>query len=241
MCTNLKEQQLALTRYIRDPSRFAAPPGIDARRAQVYRELFFGGIEGLLAGCFPVLQASLDEAGWQALVHDFYANYRSHTPLFTEVARSFVDYLHGIDSRPPWQAELAHYEWVESWLYLSDAQDPAHDPEGDLLAGEPLLSSLAVPLAYRWPVDRIGPNFIPQKADDEPTLLLAYRNGQGQVKCARIGSMAYQLLTVLTGSGRDRLCELAQCVQADPQVVFERGHALLENLRTEGIIIGTRV
>src|SRR3546814_6431904 len=48
-------------------------------------------------------------------------------------------------------------------LQISEAtrEDIAHDARGDLLAGCPLPSPLAWPLAYAWPVHRIGPDHQP--------------------------------------------------------------------------------
>ena len=107
--TELREQQFTLARHLRDPQRHPAPPGIEARRLKVYRELFYGAIEGLLAGSFPVMRRTLGDQVWHARVRDFYANYRSQTPLFTEIAECFIDYLQGVELDTPWQLELAHY------------------------------------------------------------------------------------------------------------------------------------
>ena len=121
---------------------------------------------------------------------------------------------------------------IESQLYLSDARDPEHDPQGDLLQGELVLSSRACVLSYRWPVDRIGPTFQPLQAPAQPTLLLVYRDAALQVRFARLSPMAYRLLTQVQGSGRQRLQALGADLQA--------GLALLENLREQGVVIGTR-
>jgi len=232
MGKTLREQQFTLARHLRDPGRHPPPPGIEERRLKVYRELFYGAIEGLLAGSFPVLRQTLGEPRWHARVRDFYANYRSQTPLFTQVAEAFIDYLQGIQADTPWQLELAHYEWVEAQLYLSDAEDPPHDPQGDLLQGEPLLSCTARVLAYQWPVERIGPDFQPEQAPELPTLLMVYRDASLQVRFSRLAPMAYRLLAQVNGSGRERL----QALGADHQ----QGMALLESLRGLGVVIGTR-
>jgi len=232
MGETLREQQFTLARHLRDPGRHPPPPGIEERRLKVYRELFYGAIEGLLAGSFPVLRQTLGEPRWHARVRDFYANYRSQTPLFTQVAEAFIDYLQGIQADTPWQLELAHYEWVEAQLYLSDAEDPPHDPQGDLLQGEPLLSCTARVLAYQWPVERISPDFQPEQAPELPTLLMVYRDASLQVRFSRLAPMAYRLLAQVNGSGRERL----QALGADHQ----QGLALLESLRGLGVVIGTR-
>lgn len=92
MPETLHEQLMTLARHVRDP-RQPAPPGIEARRLAIYRQLFIGNLDSLLGGGFPVIRATLAPAQWQALVHAFYADYRCRTPLFTELAREFVGYL----------------------------------------------------------------------------------------------------------------------------------------------------
>ena len=231
MNETLREQQYTLARYLRDPQHNAPPPGVEARRLKVYRELFYGAIEGLLAGSFPVMRQALGEQRWHARVRDFYASYRSQTPLFTEIAEAFVDYLQSVELDAPWQLELAHYEWIESQLYLSDAEDPLHDPAGDLLNGEPLLSCVARVLAYRWPVERIGADYQPTIAAQTPTLLLVYRDAGLQVRFARVAPLVYQLLALEQGTGRARL----EAVGAD----LQQGRVLLEGLREQGVIVGT--
>src|SRR3546814_1583276 len=83
----------------------------------------------------------------------------------------------------PWLRELAHYEWAELALQISEAtrEDIVHDARGDLLAGCPLPSPLAWPLAYAWPVHRIGPDHQPLQQPAEPTLLLLRRESDGKV------------------------------------------------------------
>lgn len=233
MTDTLRKQQFTLARHLRDPARHPPPPGIEARRLKVYRALFFGAVEGLLAGSFPVLRRCLGQARWEARVQDFYASYRSQTPLFTELAAAFIDYLQGIALDAPWQLELAHYEWVEAQLYLSDAEDPPHDPAGDLLDGEPLLSCVARVLAYRWPVERIAADYQPDTPPQTPTLLLVYRDADLQVRFARVAPLAWQLLAGLPGTGRERLRALGK------GAVQRQGLALLEDLRRQGVIVGT--
>ena len=84
---------------------------------------------------------------------------REATPLFPEIAREFVDFLQAragqSDCDPPFLAELAHYEWVELALQISEATvddlgreplgDPGSSPGQALLDGVPVLSPLAWP------------------------------------------------------------------------------------------------
>jgi len=242
MAETLREQQLCMARFIRDPQANPPPPGIEARRLAVYRQLFVGSMTSLLAGSFPVLLATLAAEQWQVLTDDFYASHRCKTPLFTEVAGELVDYLLTREDLPGWVAELAHYEWIETALLLGEDTEPAHDPGGDLLDGVPLLSSLAVPLAYVWPVSQIGSGNIPLQAPIEPTRLLAHRGADHKVHFSRLAPLAHALLVSLQQqqlSGREHFAALAERSGVAPDFIEAHGLALLVGLKSEGVVLGT--
>ena len=247
--SELRAQLDALAGWIREPSGGTAPPGIGQRRLEVYRELFFNNIANLLGGNFPVLRRIHGDGGWRALVHAFYRDHGSRTPLFTELPREFLRYLETREPDPatPWLRELAHYEWVELALQISQASrdDIAHDPRGDLLAGRPLPSPLAWPLAYAWPVHRIGPGHRPTQPPAEPTLLLLRREADGKVSFHGLSALTFRLLQRLDEapglSGREQLVALAAEAQATDVEAFVRdGAAMLAQMHAEGTILGTR-
>ena len=244
MADALREQQYTLARHVRDPAANPPPPGIDDQRLAVYRDLFLNSIDSLLAGNFPVIRRTLGDDAWRALVRRFYAEHRCRTPLFTEVGREFVQYLEGRDDVAPWLHELAHYEWVELALQISDEPLPPHDSAGDLLAGNPVLSPLAWALAYCWPVPRIGPEFQPTTMPEVPTLLLVRRNQAGDVRFSELSPLVFRLLQLLdeesTGSGRQALRQLATEAGADDVDAFIRdGVAMLAQLHREDVVLGT--
>lgn len=245
----LPAQQDALAAYIRDPEANPPPAGIEPRRLGIYRELFFNNVASLLAGNFPVLRRIFGDAGWPALVRGFYRDHDCRTPLFTELPREFLRYLDGRADEPsmPWLRELAHYEWVELALQISEARrgDVAHDPDGDLLAGAPAPSPLAWPLAYAWPVHRIGPDYRPAEAPAEPTLLLLRREPDGKVSFHGLSPLTFRLLERLelepALTGREQLVALAAEAGAGDVDAFVRdGAAMLAQLRREGTLLGTR-
>lgn len=244
----LRRQQFAFAAHLRDPAAHPLPPGIEDRRLAVYRELFFNNIEGLLAGNFPVIRKTLADDAWRTLVRAFYAGHRSRTPLFAEIGREFIRFLetraeNGAND-PPWLPELAHYEWVELALQISDEPPPDHDADGDLLAGIPVLSPQAWALAYRWPVPRIGPDHWPDVPPDAPTLLLVRRDASGEVRFAEISPLVYRLLEILgegAATGRQALETLAaEAGVADPADFLGQGAAMLRRMRDEGTILGAR-
>lgn len=255
----LRAQQDALAAHIRDPERVPPPPGIEERRLKVYRDLFFNNVSGMLAGNFPVIHRIYGEDRWRALMRDFYRDHDSRTPLFTELAREFLRYLESLEplaahGHPPWLRELAHYEWIELALQVSEARDEdvPHDPDGApgsspgqaLLSGRPALSPLAWPLAYAWPVHRIGPDFQPETPPDAPTLLLVHREAGGRIRFHELNPLTYRLLQRLDEapalSGRAQLQALAaEAARTDVDDFIREGLAMLSNWRAAGIVLGT--
>jgi hypothetical protein len=244
----LRAQQLELTRHLRDPRHVPAPAGIEDRRLAVYRELLFNNIEGLLAGNFPVMRKLLGEARWNELVRSFYRDHRCQTPLFPEIAREFLRYLESLpELQPPFLIELAHYEWVELALQLAEAriEDIAHDSSGDPLDGVPVLSPLAWPLAYRWPVHQLGPEFQPEAPPAAPTLLLLRREADGNVRFSELSPLAFRLIQRLGEapllSGREQLLDLAREADVADLVAFiADGARLLQQFRDSGVVLGTQ-
>ncbi|MDI9240454.1 putative DNA-binding domain-containing protein [Lysobacter sp. LF1] len=241
----LRAQQLALTRHLRDPQAQPAPEGVEDRRLAVYRELLFNNVASLLAGNFPVIRTLLDDDTWHALVRAFFRDHRCQTPLFPELGREFLRFLESRDTlEPPFLAELAHYEWVELALQISEATVPAHDPDGDLLDARPLLSPLAWPLAYAWPVHRIGPDYRPASLPDAPTLLLVRRDTDGTVRFSELSPLAFRLLQRIEESpqlhGRAQLLALAaEAGVADADAFVAQGLGLLRQMQGAGVIPGT--
>jgi hypothetical protein len=252
----LKRQQTAFAGHIRDPESVPAPAGVEDRRMQIYRELFFNNINGFLSGSFPVLRRLFDEADWKQLVRDFFAEHRARTPLFPELPKEFLRYLQDFRGErpgdPPFMLELAHYEWVEMALSLDprELDEVAARPDGDLLEAVPVLSPLAWPLSYRYPVHRIGPTFRPEMPPEAMTHLLVYRNRDDEVRFMQLNDMT-QLLLQLLGenanqngadrTGRELLALMAQRIgHPDPAALIRHGHKLLQDLRARDVVLGTR-
>jgi len=247
---SLHDRQYQLAAHIRDPAQ-PPPPGIEDRRLAIYRDLFFNSLEGLLAGNFPVIRKLLDGDAWPGLVRDFYREFRCSTPLFPELPREFIQYLQLRSETgrgdPPWLPELAHYEWVELALDLSEARvdDVPHDPDGDLLDGVPVPSPLAWPLAYAWPVHRLSPAWQPDGIPEAATFLLVQRDADYKVRFNEISALTFRLLQRLDESpaltGREQLLALAGEASApDPTAFVATGRDMFQQLRTSGVLLGTR-
>jgi hypothetical protein len=240
--------QVAFAAHLRDPTRRKAPRGIEPRRLKIYTELFYNNVQGFLASGFPVIRRITPDARWHAMARDFFARHRSHQPLFHRIAEEFLRYLERerrVKDAPPFLRELAHYEWVE--LALTVAQAPATariDADADLLQGRPVLSPLAWPLNYAWPVHRIGPEFRPAAPPPQPTQLVVWRTRDDEVKFMEVNAVTARLLELMKrarSSGRKLLERIARELKhPQPEGVVREGAAILAGLRERGIILGTK-
>ena len=107
--------------------------------------------------------------------------HRCRTPYFSQLGEEFIGWLQDGYARRrairPSCWSLAHHEWVELALSLAEA------PVDETLPQAWSWSPLAWPLAYRWPVHRLGPSHRPMEPPAEPTRLLVWRDPAE--RCAR--------------------------------------------------------
>ena len=237
--------QLAFTAHLRDPEVNPRPPGVEARRMKVYNELLFNNIEGFLLACFPVLRRVLGTRKWAKLVRAFFSTHRSHTPYFRQIPDEFIQFLQSEwtppEGYPPFLLALAHYEWIELVLSVSNrSSDRAIDAAGNLIEGVPLLNPVLANLHYDWPVHRIAPR---RKVKPAETWLLVFRDADDRVQFSEINAFTARLLTLLeagTLNGRAALQMIAtESHHPDPALVINAGAALLQDLRARGAILGT--
>ncbi len=243
--------QRAFAAYVREPLGQPLPEGIEPRRMKIYAELVYNAFEGFVAGGFPVLKSLLDPERWQALVRDFLAAHECRTPFFLQIGEEFLAFLQtGAAQRhvlPGFALELAHYEWVELALDVleQEVDAPGIDRAGVLESGVPVLSALAWPLSYAWPVHRICAAFQPEACDAQPNCLVVYRNRADAVKFLETNPATLRLLGLVRDerlTGRELAARLAVEL-GQPGVAAIEGAALdtLERLREMDIVAGVRL
>ena len=249
--SDFQRLQYQFAAHLRDPATNPPPPGIEKRRIDLYCELAFTNVRNFISDNFPVLHTLYDEESWTALARDFFSSHRSRTPLFSRLATEFLDYLANerqSPQDPPFLLELAHYEWMESALRLEDREAPPVevDADGDLLQGTPVLSPLAWPLAYRFPVHRISPELRPVDVPPDSTYLVIYRNEQDDVGFMELNSVSARLMQLLgeqpMKTGEALLGQIAKELNhPNPDVVVQGGHDILKQWRDRKIVLGTRL
>lgn len=241
----LAQQQAIFAAHLRDPEHTTAPPAAPDRIA-VYRELFFNNVRDLLAGNFPILRGIFGEAGWNALIRDFYREHYCTTPLFPELGREFLAWLDTRPAQPPFLHELAHYEWIELALALdeTDLSRIDADTAGDLLASAPIVSPLAWPLVYRFDVQRLCAQYQPHEPPASPTYLLIRRDADDAIHFHQIDALTHALLLALHDNTEHangaELIERLIANQPDTATLHEHAIARLRELRERDAILGTR-
>ena len=247
---DFQRKQYEFAAHIRDPENNAAPAGIEDRRMAIYRDLFFNNLRNLLGSTFPVLKKLSGKDRWGKLIREFMAEHQAQTPYFLEIPKEFLDFLEH-EHKPaeddfPFLLELAHYEWVELALSVSTDSDDLSsvDQDGDLLEGAPVMSALAWPLAYRYPVHRISETFQPTEPGEQANYLAIYRDAQGEISFMELNAVTAGLLDKISKneqqkSGRELLIELSDEINFDPDALVEHGVRALAELRAANILLGT--
>ena len=245
-----KQTQYAFSAHIRNPELNPIPDDIEARRMKIYSELFFNNVEDFISNTYPVLKEITAEDDWNDMLRDYFSHHLAQTPLFPEMPREFLKYLENERNNPndpDFIKELAHYEWVELALMTSDLDETIKwdkiDKDGDLLNQQPVLSPLAWPLSYQYPVQHISANFIPEAPSQQPVYLLVYRDNEDDVHFMELNPVTALLIQFINGDNQlstkkilEKIAE--QLNHPDPKTVIEGGMQIMQDLKNRGVILG---
>jgi len=247
-----QKKQFAFAAHIRDPEHVAAPNGVEDRRMEIYRGLFFNNLRNLLANMFPVLKKLLSDAKWNSLIRKFMQHHRADTPYFLQLPEEFLAFLQNEyelqEDDFPFLIELAHYEYIELALSISeDCNDMTGiDPDGDLLRNVPVKSELTWVYAYQYPVHRISKDYIPAEPAEQSVFLAVYRGSNDKVGFLELNPITAGLLELIGQNdaqkcGEELLRVLAtQINYPDVDALIEHGAVALEEMRHLEILTGTR-
>ncbi|MFK5912847.1 MAG: putative DNA-binding domain-containing protein [Woeseiaceae bacterium] len=245
-----QQTQYAFSAHIRDPENNARPNDVEERRMNIYNELFYNNVEDFISNTYPVLKEITDEEDWDEMLRDYFSKHLSHTPLFPEMPREFLKYLENErnnENDPPFMLELAHYEWVELALMTSDLDENINwdniDQTADLLDAQPVLSPLAWPLTYEYPVQHISEDFIPEEPLATPVYLLVYRDKQDEVHFMELNPITALLIQLINDDNdfttKQMLENIAeQMNHPNKDVVIEGGLQIINYLKQRNVILG---
>lgn len=239
--SSLRNAQLDMARFLRDPAGEKPPAGIEPRRLQVYRDLVYRNIEGFISSAFPVLRSLYADDAWEALVRSFILTHQCKTPLFLQISEEFLAFVSALEPSAlrPFEAELAHYEWLELAVDVAEGEVPAEVSLDTPDAQYAYVSPAAQLGSYQFPVHRIGPSFQPENATD-PSFLLVYRDREQRVQFMELSAGSARLIyemqkgeleTVQTLLGR-----MAEAWGMEPAAVREFGLQQLQDFNQRGVI-----
>lgn len=239
----LRDSQMLMARHLRDPQGQPAPEGVEERRLKIYRDLIYNNVEGFISGGFPVLRSLYRDDDWHQLVREFIDQHRCHTPYFLEISQEFLNFLMAREepgpNEPPFQLELAHYEWVELALDVSEQQLAEAPGEYALLSSVPQLSPLAWLLSYQYPVHLIGPGFQPTAAE-QPTYLVVYRDRLDKVCFVQLNAATARMLELVrdneAASAQELLTTLAAELGMEVDAVLDFGAAQLAEFIEQSVV-----
>lgn len=228
--------------YLRDPENQPKPKGIDADQINVYKELIFNNISSILENCFPVIYSILEGTQWDQLIRSFLSSHPATRPLFVELPIEFLEFVETRQKNTEdysFLYELAHYEWVELELELSQDKLSTSHPPVDLLAENLNVSPLVRLLHYQYPVQKIGKDYLPTKPS--PVYLIVYRDKDDHVKFLETNGVSARLLAILSNnpqiSGYQALERIAKELKhPDPETMITFGQDILEQFLGLGII-----
>jgi hypothetical protein len=244
---SFQQYQQAFTAHIRDPRNQPRPKNVKAKGMNVYKEIVFNNLFESVSACFPVAQNVIGKRAWLKLVRGFLREHSSSTPIFRKIPEEFLAYLSNMnalapESFPPYLTSLCHYEWVE--LLVSTMADEADkrviNAIGDLRLNQPIFAHTMQLLNYEYAVQKISPRYKPTEKVN--TQLLIYRNADFEVKFIELNTVTYRLIEIL--KQEKAYCEQALTMLAkeinQPQTesIIQFGLAILEDLRSQGVILG---
>lgn len=226
---------------IREADPESPPPGVQGERMAVYSDLFRRNVDGLLGGMLPVFRKAMGESRWQDMIRDFLRRHRSDEPLFRRLVEEFLDYLgneRGEAGDPGFTLELAHFEWLRLHLDFAPDAECVFGGEPPSLDEAVIVSPLAQPLRYDWPVHRMDPEALPQAPPSEATWLIAWRDRNDEVRVIESNAVTVRLLNLIGEGERPSaaLATIARELGRDEGAMEAAGTAIVTRLHRDDIL-----
>ncbi|MEA1990435.1 MAG: putative DNA-binding domain-containing protein [Pseudomonadota bacterium] len=246
-----QQLQVQFAAHIRNPDEVAYEPDnelpIESRRLKAYEELFFNNILDFFSQLFPVCKQVLGDSRWNQVVREYMIKHNAKTPLFHQLGEEFLLFLESefstLESDPKFLLELAHYEWVELALSVSEEVGLVVDESQSIdLDLQYELSPVAWLLAYEWPVHQLAKEFQPNSKPTETTTLLVYRiedkQGNERVDFMSLTPLLYQWLLHLPEfkSAKQALLAVTENIEIDESSLFNFAKQTLKELQGLAII-----
>jgi len=183
--------------YIRDPEHNSVPPGIEQRRMDIYKRLFFNNLASFCAKSFKSFRPFVDDDTWATLIRGFMREQSCSSPYFKDIPIAFLEYLENSNqecTEYPFMSEMCHLDAMRMQLRLApDAPQCANlDISADATCVQ--LSSTVRLLSYQWPVHKLTPSTWNSEQPSQPTWLIAFRDRNDQVEVLGTNAHTFRML-----------------------------------------------
>lgn len=244
MTKEFQQIQFDFAKYIRDPESHPPPDGVEQRRIDIYKRLFYANIESFCSSTFKKFRAVIHDEHWYELVREFLRSYRCTTPYFREIPLEFIKFLTTSNlhrDQYPYMVELCHFDWVHLELDLAPDPPVNNDVKLDGLSSILVLSQLARLLSYRWPVHellKISRKHVPE-VPSQPTWIIAFRNQQNRVEKLISNAATVRVAEVLRTPkrGTELLVEIANEWGQSPDFLREPLLRIVKKLINKGVLL----
>lgn len=221
--SRLTALQTAFCDNLRYQANATLPDNVDKDSMALYQELNFHNIESAVSPCFPVATKVVDKTLWHDLVKRFMHQYQISTPYYHDLPKAFIEFVarEPAISEYPYLLELLDYEWLELHVELTDADisNRLAPPTEAVFEQSLQLSPLAKMRTYHYPLDIIGPDNIPEKA--EPFSVIVYRDKEDAVHFMRINEVTETLIKLIDHDGFTPLEAMLTLHQSFPDMKQE--------------------
>ena len=229
--------------YIRDPDSITVPAGVEQRRMDIYKRLFFNNIASFCTRSFKSFRQFVDDTEWHALIRDFMREHACTSPYFKDIPLAFVDFLASCDQlreKYPFILEMCHLDAVKMQLRLAPDPPVSLDLAVTDQSAVFLLSTTVRLLSYEWPVHTLTPSSWNDGIEvAQPNWLIVFRDRSDHVDILVTNVHTFRMLEVMN----EPIALSSLTVQLDTEfnitetVLHEKLLPTIQALRKRGIIL----
>ena len=195
-----KQIQRQFANYIRDPAHNSVPTGIEQRRMDIYKRLFFNNLASFCAKSFKSFRPFVDDERWNTLIRGFLREHRCSSPYFKDIPIAFVEYLESSDrdcTEYPFMSEMCHLDAMRMQLRLAPDAPPCENLDISKNTTCVQLSSTVRLLSYKWPVHKLTLSTWDNQQPNQPTWLIAFRDRNDKVEVFGTNVHTFRMLESL--------------------------------------------